>query len=101
MDVKTLWLRLSSEGIVRLARAEWEEVAGAFPELERHDTHLAGDLVIVGDADGPVAVEEPDAETRVLRRLSGPGDVRRFVQDRLETYERMWDGCGCKVEYFR
>ena len=23
-----------------------------------------------------------------------------FVDDRLAAYERMWDGCGCKIDYF-
>ena len=22
-----------------------------------------------------------------------------FVEDRLTDYERMWDGCGCKIDY--
>ena len=25
--------------------------------------------------------------------------AERFVEDRLSDYERMWDGCGCKIEY--
>ncbi len=25
--------------------------------------------------------------------------ARRFVEDRMETYERMWDGCGCRIDY--
>jgi hypothetical protein len=22
------------------------------------------------------------------------------VQRRLEQYERMWDGCGCRIDYY-
>ena len=47
-----------------------------------------------------MAVEEPTSRQRVLRRLA-EDEVAAFVKDRLDTYERMWDGCGCKVEYFR
>lgn len=93
--------RLAREGIVTLDAAEWAAVAAAFPEEERHPTHIAGDLIIVRAAAGPVAVEEPAPGRRVLRRLADPAAVRAFVRDRLDTYERMWDGCGCKVEYYR
>lgn len=101
MTPEALSLRLSEERIVVLSLAEWEDVSAAFPEVERHPTYIAGELVVVRDHLGPLAVEQPDPGRRVLRRLADDQDVRRFVQDRLDTYERMWDGCGCKVEYFR
>ncbi len=37
-----------------------------------------------------------------LRRVwifDGVEAAQEFVAARLETYERMWDGCGCKVDY--
>lgn len=100
MTLEELDRRLGSDGIVSLESTEWEALKGDFEEVERHPTFLAGDLVIVRDAVGPVAVEEPSSRERVLRRLAEE-EVRAFVEDRLETYERMWDGCGCKVEYYR
>lgn len=92
--------RLQSEGIVTLETTEWEKLAGGFEEVERHATFLAGDLVIARNPAGMVAVERPSSRERVVRRLADD-QVRAFVKDRLDTYERMWDGCGCKVEYYR
>jgi hypothetical protein len=92
--------RLLSETIVTLSPAEWAEVEGAFEEVERHGTLIAGDLIIARDGGGLVAVEEPSPRERVVRRLADDAAVRAFVKDRLDTYERMWDGCGCKVEYY-
>ncbi len=100
MTIEELNRRLQSDAIVTLRAAEWEELEGGFEEVERHRTFLAGDLVIVRDRAGPVAVEEPSSRERVLRRLT-EDEVGPFVKDRLDTYERMWDGCGCKVEYYR
>lgn len=101
MTLETLRRRLLDEAFVVLTLEEWQDVSPAFEEVERHRTFLAGDLVIARDDQGPVAVEEPRPRERVVRRLAGEEDVRAFVQDRLDTYERMWDGCGCKVEYYR
>lgn len=101
MTTEELTRRLGAEAVVRIAAAEWKEVREAFEVVERHPTFLAGELVIVrGDA-GLLAVEEPSSDERVLRRLADEVEMRAFVKDRLETYERMWDGCGCKVEYYR
>ena len=35
---------------------------------------------------------------RVVADLEAAG---RFVDNRLAAYDRMWDGCGCKVDYDR
>jgi hypothetical protein len=68
--------------------------------VERHSTQLAGDLIII-EVDGElVAVEEPSPQARVARRVGGRDDVDDFVSRRMEEYERMWDGCGVKVEYY-
>lgn len=100
MTVEELARRLESDAIVSVSAAEWASVSAAFQEVERHPTYLAGDLVLVRVAGGLVAVEEPRSEERILRRLADEDEARRFVQGRLETYERMWDGCGCKVDYY-
>jgi len=36
----------------------------------------------------------------VARLLGDAEEARAFVERRMEEYERMWDGCGVKVEYF-
>ena len=92
--------RLDAERIVTIPAAEWDTVAAAFQEVERHFTVLAGDLLIVRCPDGLAAVEEPQRGERVLRRLADEAAAQEFVQDRLDAYERMWDGCGCKVDYY-
>ena len=92
--------KVAAGGSVPLAKAEWEALAPAFPEVERHNTQLAGDLLIVEMGDFLVAVEQPSRDARVARLLGGPEEARAFVGKRMEEYERMWDGCGVKVEYF-
>jgi hypothetical protein len=100
MTAEELDRRLRSERIVPLSVSQWDELAANFEELERHDTLVAGHLLIIRSPSGLAAVEQPSPSERVVRLLSDEQQARRFVQDRLEAYERMWDGCGCKVDYY-
>ena len=94
-------LRLLEDGRpVPLSSQEWEVISHHFPVEERHQTQLAGELLIVRTSEGLVAIEAPSREARVARLLGGVEEVREFVAKRLEEYERMWDGCGVKVDYF-
>lgn len=100
MTADELRRALQAAPIVRLAAAEWDAIAPAFEEVERHHTVVAGSLVIIR-ADGALAaVEQPRPDERVVRRLDGEDAARAFVRERMDQYERMWDGCGCKVEYY-
>ena len=100
MTAAQLNARLKREGIVALSAAEWMAVAGGFEEMQRHQTFIAGDLLIVkGDA-GFAAVEQPSPDQRVVRHLRDSDDVHRFVLQRMGEYERMWDGCGCRIDYY-
>ncbi len=92
--------RLSSGGTVPLSAREWEDLAADFPVEEKHPTQLAGDLFIVWVGQELAAVEAPSRDARVARLLGGVEEARAFVARRMEEYERMWDGCGVKVDYY-
>jgi len=92
--------RLASGGTVPLSAREWEELADHFPVEERHHTQLAGELLIVSFGGDLAAVEAPSRDARVARYLGGPEEARAFVAKRMEEYERMWDGCGVRVDYY-
>jgi hypothetical protein len=100
MTLEELKEKVLQGGTVPLSAAEWEEVAHHFPLVERHPTQLAGDLLIVELEEELVAVESPSRDARVARLLGGEEAARAFVAKRMEEYERMWDGCGVKVDYY-
>jgi hypothetical protein len=100
MTKELLIQQLREERVVALDAPTWTALAGEFTTLESHDTCLAGELRIISTEAGPAAVEQPKPDRRVVRLLNDEDEVRRFVQERLDTYDRMWDGCGCKVDYY-
>jgi len=67
--------------------------------LRDDDTCVAGRIRVLRVA-GRVVVQEqtPDGEI-LLREAASEAEAARFVDDRLAVYERMWDGCGCRIDY--
>jgi len=101
MNAQQVMRKLRSGGIVSLSSAEWERLAPRFEVLEIHETRLAGQLLLVRGPAGLAAVERPERGRRVIRPLADETAARAFVKDRLETYDRLWDGCGCHIDYLR
>jgi hypothetical protein len=100
MSAEELERQLADEQIVPLAVGEWEALAGTFEEIARHHTMVAGDLVVVRTRAGLAAVERPTPDERVVRLLGDEATAQSFVEHRMAQYERMWDGCGCRVDYY-
>jgi hypothetical protein len=70
-------------------------------EVLRQDNTCVAGWIRILSVDGAVLVQEETPDGNALaRRMPSIEDANRFVDDRLGTYERMWDGCGCKINYF-
>jgi hypothetical protein len=100
MSAEELERRLADERIVPLAVNEWDLLAGEFEEVARHHTMVAGNLLVVRTRAGLAAVERPTPDVRVVRLLGDAATAQSFVEHRMAQYERMWDGCGCRVDYY-
>lgn len=101
MDASELAAATAAGRVVRLAADAWSAIEPAFARVERHDTRLRGHLTVYARPGGFLVVEEPASRERAVRALATADDVRRFVDARLEAYERMWDGCGLRIDYDR
>jgi hypothetical protein len=98
---KQRWRERLAEGrIVTATQEELLELLEAAEVLSDQDTLVAGHLRVLG-LSGLILVQEETPEGQLLvRRAESVEAAQALVADRLATYERMWDGCGCKVDYF-
>ena len=68
-------------------------------ELQLRPEH-AGFTRAINGAQTRVA-EASAREADVVLRPLAEESVAEFVAQRQATYDRMWDGCGCKIDYYR
>ncbi len=101
MSISSLADDLRREKVVELAPEDLEPLLEASEVLREENTNLAGMLRILRHRGHVVCQEEhPEDGCILLRRMEDRAAAEAFVDDRLQTYDRMWDGCGCKVDYF-
>ena len=79
-----------------------EELAGLLEEADlvrEEDTCISGMIRILRLRNTVLVQEETPEREIVIRIRPSVEAAEEFVAGRLEIYERMWDGCGCKVDY--
>lgn len=100
MDPDFLQKRLESTPRVTLTRSELDELLATATVVREEDSCISGMLRILRLDDGVILVQEETPKKEILVRTRPSLEAaQEFVNGRLEIYERMWDGCGCKVNY--
>jgi hypothetical protein len=91
--------QIRMQALVCLDEPSLDALLQAADIVRDDDTCLSGRIRILS-LGGLAMVQEQTPEGEILiRRIRSLEAAQSFVDDRLGTYERMWDGCGCKVDY--
>ncbi|MCG6950715.1 MAG: hypothetical protein LJE93_17505 [Acidobacteria bacterium] len=99
MDAGELIQRLKNRTVVEIDRDDLAELVDVFESMRAVDTGLAGWIRILSH-DGEIVVQEETPERTILvRRFDSAEQAGAFVDRRLADYDRMWNGCGCKIDY--
>jgi len=85
---------------VEITPQELEGLLAAARIVREEDTRLAGMLRVLELDDRTLIQEQTFDGQPLVRRMESAEAALAFVVERLATYERMWDGCGCKVDHY-
>jgi hypothetical protein len=62
---------------------------------------LISDKIRLLKFEGELLIQEKSNKDEfIIRMVSSKSEGESFINSRMETYDKMWDGCGCKVEYY-
>jgi len=65
------------------------------------DTFVSGYVRILKFDDTYLFQEQTPKGKILIRKFSDRKSAENLAKERLEIYENMWNGCGCKVDYFK
>jgi hypothetical protein len=100
MDAKEIFNKALNTNFLIIDEEELKSVLDNSEILRIEDTHLS-DFIRVIKYDEKLFVQEKTFKNEILiRKMNSMKDVDFFVQERLDFYERKWDGCGCKIDYY-
>jgi hypothetical protein len=73
----------------------------SFSKIIFDQNTLISDYIRILKIDNHIIVQEKtDKDELALHLVKDELEAEKLVNERLDTYEKMWDGCGCKVKYY-
>ncbi|MBD3278093.1 MAG: hypothetical protein GF388_07325 [Candidatus Aegiribacteria sp.] len=67
-------------------------------ELSRVDG-MNGEIVLLKLGSEWLVREPSPRDSHLLRLFRSREDAQSFIDGRMAQFERMWDGCGCRIDY--
>ena len=102
-DIDFILGQLIRQKLTVLPAGDENKILRHFDIIDEEDTMISGPIRILTGEIGFVVMEYPNdgSGSIVLHLFSELAAAEHFVHERLATYERMWDGCGCKIDYYK
>ncbi len=99
-NIKDIIKKFSESNIVLLDITTLPEILSKSKVLLEKDT-IINDNVRILEIENKTIFQEITAKNEVaLRLFDYIKDAEQLLNKRMEVYEKMWDGCGCKVDYY-
>ena len=99
MEIRELISLLEERAVVALDQDGLNKLLELAEVIREDDTGIAGRIRILRIGECFAYQEQtPDGEI-LVRRMNSREAAERFLEDRLRDYDRMWNGCGCKIDY--
>jgi hypothetical protein len=92
--------RFESEKILAISNEELNAFLKSSQIIYEQDTRLRDFIRIVQNGDSYFLQETSNKQEIILRKFDKISDAMKLVKERLEIYDKMWDGCGCKINYY-
>jgi hypothetical protein len=100
MEAKEIFTKALNSTYLIIKENELKSVLENSEIMRIEDTHLS-DFIRVLKYKEKLFVQETTFKQEILiRKIDSMKDADFFVQERLDYYERKWDGCGCKIDYY-
>jgi hypothetical protein len=83
-----------------ISEEELDELLSTSELLVEENTYMSDKIRLLKYRDQLILQEKTTKDEYIIRSMNTIEDAEKFINERLEIYNRMWDGCGCKVEYY-
>jgi hypothetical protein len=100
MEAKEIFNKALNSNYLIIEEDELKSVLDNSEILRVEDTYLS-DFIRVLKYDDKLFIQETTFKKEILiRKMDSMKDADFFVKERLDFYERKWDGCGCKIDFY-
>ncbi len=83
-----------------ITEAELDELLSKSDIIIEENTYISDKIRLLKFEDNLIIQEKTTKDEYLIRSIKSKKEAEDLIKERLAIYNRMWDGCGCKVNYY-
>jgi hypothetical protein len=100
MNIQKIISEVKKKTYLVISEDELEEFLSRSEIMIEKDTLISDKIRLLKFNNELILQEKTTKDEYLIRVMNTKKEVEEFIKQRLEIYDKMWDGCGCKVEYY-
>ncbi len=100
MEAKEIFNKAENSKYQMIGKDQLKSVLDNSEIIRVEDTHLSDFIRLIKFQENLYVQETTNNNEIIIRKVSSIKDADSFIKERLDFYERKWDGCGCKINYY-
>lgn len=84
-----------------ISEPELNELLSHSKMIIEENTYISDKIRLLKFNDDLILQEKTTKDEYLIRVMKSKKETEQLIKQRLEIYNRMWDGCGCKVDYYK
>lgn len=100
MNIQKIISEVKKKTYLVISEDELEEFLSRSEIMIEKDTLISDKIRLLKFNNELILQEKTTKDEYLIRVMKTKKEAEEFIKQRLEIYDKMWDGCGCKVEYY-
>lgn len=101
METRDLIDRVKKKSYLKISEKELEQLLSKSKIVNERDTLISDKIRVLKISNKLIFQEKSNKDEFIIRVMKDINDANKLINERMEIYDRMWDGCGCKIDYYK
>jgi hypothetical protein len=100
MDFKRVINSARGKKYIEISKDELNQLLANSSLIIEENTYISDKIRLLEYGTDLLIQEKTTNDEYIIRIMKTKEEAEELIKERLDIYDKMWDGCGCKVDYY-
>jgi len=101
MNIQEVIASAKKKNYLIISEVELKELLSVSKLVIEENTYISDKIRLLKYNDDLMIQEKSTKDEFLLRSIKTKKEAVAFIKKRLDIYNRLWDGCGCRIDYYK
>jgi len=101
MNLERIISSIKKKKYLMISEPELNELLSHSKMIIEENTYISDKIRLLMFKEELLIQEKSTKDEYLVRVMKTKKEAEEFIKQRLEIYNRMWDGCGCRIDYYK